>query len=143
MVTGGVSARPSNVVETSRTRSSHNNEVESGDKIRMRNWKEVTANVLKFQPAIEKEAAWFFAGGRRLEFEERIANMNVDVGGIQESRQRSSVTRQVGRYFVVSAAVRKRGYITSTSPTPNTLSLYCLTQGDWWFVCPSGSVNSI
>ena len=25
---------------------------------------------------------------------------------------------------------------TSQSPTPNTLSLSCLTQGDWWFVCP-------
>ena len=52
----------------------------------------------------EKEAAGFFASGRRLEFEECIANLNVDFVGIQEGRQRSSVTRQVGRYFVVSAA---------------------------------------
>ena len=57
-----------------------------------------------FQPAIEQEAAGFFASGRRLEFEECIANLNVDFAGIQEGRQRSSVTRQVGRYFVVSAA---------------------------------------
>ena len=53
---------------------------------------------------LKKEAAGFFASGRRLEFEECIANFNVDFVGIQEGRQRSSVTRQVGRYFVVSAA---------------------------------------
>ena len=70
----------------------------------MRKWKVVTANVLTFQPAIEKEAAGFFASGRRVEFEECIANLNVDCAGIQEARQRSGVTRQVGRYFVVSAA---------------------------------------
>ena len=70
----------------------------------MSRWKVVTANVLTFQPAVEKEAAGFFASGRRLEFEERVANLNVDYAGIQEGRQRSSVTRQVGRYFVVSAA---------------------------------------
>ena len=103
----------------------------------MRKWKVVTANVLTFQPAVEKEAAGFFASGRRLEFEECIANLNVDFAGIQEGRQRSSVTRQVGRYFVVSAAAHKH------VSNPNTLSLSCLTQGDWWFVCPSGSVNSI
>ena len=32
-------------------------------------------------PAIEKEAAGFFASGRRLEFEECIANLNVDFPG--------------------------------------------------------------
>ena len=95
---------PQNVVEDSHTRASHKHEVESECKLRRRRWKVVTANVLTFQPAIEKEAAGFFASGRRLEFEERIANLNVDFAGIQEGRQRSSVIRQVGRYFVVSAA---------------------------------------
>ena len=93
---------------------------ESGGEIKRRKWKVVTANVLTFQPTIEKEAAGFFASGRRLEFEECIANLNVDSAGIQEGWQRSSVTRQVGRYFVVSASAGvtvalKRGYITNTS----------------------------
>ena len=44
-----------------------------------------------------KSCSCFFACGRRLEFEKRIA-------GFQESRQRSSATRQVGKYFVVSTA---------------------------------------
>ena len=51
---------------------------------------------------IVKEAAGFFASGRKLEFEECIAKLNVDFAGIQEGRQRSSVTRQV--HFVESAA---------------------------------------
>ena len=39
---------PQNVVERNRTRSSHNNDGESGGKIKMRKWKVVTANVLTF-----------------------------------------------------------------------------------------------
>ena len=84
----------------------------------MRKWKVVTANVLTFQPAVEKEAAGFFASGRRLEFEECIANLNVGFGGIQEGRQRSSVTRQVGRYFVGCLLPRTRQpHVHSCAPT--------------------------
>ena len=104
MVTGGASTRPQNVVKRHHSRANHNNDGETGGEIKRRKWKVVTANVLTFQPAIEKEDAGFFASGRRLEFEECIANLNVDFAGIQEGRQRASVTRQVGRYFVVSAA---------------------------------------
>ena len=53
---------------------------------------------------LKKRLQGSFASGRRLEFEECIAKLNVDFARIQEGRQRSNVTRQVGRYFVVSAA---------------------------------------
>ena len=59
----------------------------------------VTANVLTFQLAVEKAATGFLASGRRLEFEKRIAELEVDFAGIQEGRQRASTTRQVGSHL--------------------------------------------
>ena len=44
---------PQNVVERSRTRASHNNDGESGGKIKMRKWKVVTASVLCSLPVAE------------------------------------------------------------------------------------------
>ena len=38
-----------------------------------------------------------------------LLTRNVDFAGIQEGRQRSSATRQVGRYFIISTAA-DRGY---------------------------------
>ena len=95
---------PQNVVQRNRTRASHNNDGESGGEIKMRKWKVVTANVLTFQPAVEKGGCRVLCQWPKTGFEECIANLNVDFAGIQEGRQRSSVTRQVGRYFVVSTA---------------------------------------
>ena len=86
---------PQNAGGRMQIRSEKTNETTPEKKAEVCRWKAVTANVLTFQPAEEKHAAGFFASGRRLEFEKRI---------IQEGRQRSSATRQVGRYFVVSAA---------------------------------------
>ena len=71
----------------------------------MRKWKVVTANVLIFQAAIEKEAAGFFASGRRLEFEECIANLNVgfSVCGIPR-KPRAPSTPEHSRCILISTA---------------------------------------
>ena len=42
-----------------------------------------------------------------LNCEKRIAELEVDFAGTQEGRQRTSTTRQVGSYFVVSAAAER------------------------------------
>ena len=49
--------------------------------------------MLTFQPAVEQVAAC----GRS---EKRVVDLEVDFAGIQEGRQRSRATRQVGRYLV-------------------------------------------
>ena len=55
-------------------------------------------------PLSNKLLLFLFASGHRLEFEKRIADLEVDFADIQEGRQRSSATRQVGKNFVVSAS---------------------------------------
>ena len=42
-----------------------------------------------------------------LNLRKRFAELEVDFAGIQEGRQRASTTRQVGSYFVVSAAAER------------------------------------
>ena len=118
---------PQNASEMRQTQSVQNKDASSGDQINVRRWKVVTAYVLTIQLAVETEVAGFFASGRRLEFEERIADLKVDIAGIQEGRQdQASHVRSAGTLWCrplrtgVTVA-RKRGHITSTYPTPNTL----------------------
>ena len=74
----------------------------------------------RFQPAVEKDAAGFFASGRRHEFEKRIADLKSALG-----RQRSSATLGSQLLRTETTVALKLGYIVRTFPNRNTSSPYC------------------